>query len=335
MLSRRLNLLALGLAVCMLTATLAWAQKVDPLASWNDGPAKRALLDFVRVATDPTSADFVKPAERIAVFDNDGTLWVEQPLYTQVVFAQDRVKALAPQHPEWKSIEPFKSILSGDNATLATFSIQDFAKVVAETHSGMTVAEFESIVADWLKTARHPRYQRPYTDLAYLPMLEVLQHFRANGFKTYIVTGGGQDFVRVFADQIYGVVPEQVIGSASKTGYRETADGKPQLVKLPEILLIDDGPGKPEGINLMIGRRPHAAFGNSTGDQQMLEWTQGGKAPQLMMLVHHDDADREYDYGENSRVGRFSAELMTEAQQRGWTVISMKNDWKRIFAFEK
>lgn len=335
MFKRSAWLLGLQATACLLVSSLGLAQPSDPLPAWNDGAAKRAVLTFVRTATDPTSADFVAPEERIAVFDNDGTLWVEQPLYTQVVFAMDRVNALAPRHPDWKTIEPFKSILTGDDASLATFSIQDFAKVVAETHSGITVSEFETIVGDWLGSARHPRYDRPYTDLAYLPMLDVLRYFRANGFKTYIVTGGGQDFVRVFSDPVYGVVPEQVIGSAGKTAYRKSEDGTPELVKLPEILLVDDKQGKPETINLMIGRRPYAAFGNSTGDQQMLEWTQGGKGPRLMMLVHHDDAQREYAYGLNSKIGTFSAELMDEAKRRGWTAISMKNDWKRIFAFEK
>jgi phosphoglycolate phosphatase-like HAD superfamily hydrolase len=318
-----------------LALTAIAASRAEPLPSWNDGQAKRAILEFVRGATDPKSPSFVPPAARIAAFDNDGTLWVEQPLYAEIVFAADRVKALEPQHPDWKTMEPFKSILTGDDASLATFSIQNFAKVVAETHAGVTVSEFEQIVSKWLKTARHPQFKRPYTELAYLPMLEVMRLLRANDFKTYIVTGGGQDFVRVFADPVYGVVPEQVVGSAGRTGYRYAADGKPELEKLPEVLLIDDGPGKPEGIHLMIGRRPYAAFGNSSGDQQMLEWTQAGKGGRLMMLVHHDDAQREYAYGENSKIGTFSAELRAEADKRGWTVISMRNDWKRIFAWEE
>lgn len=332
---RAFSLLAQSTAcvfVALSAIAMSWA---EPLPSWHDGQAKRSILEFVRGATDPQSPSFVSPAERIAAFDNDGTLWVEQPLYTEIVFAADRVKSLAPQHPEWKTSEPFKSILTGDDASLATFSIQNFAKVVAETHTGITVSEFEQVVSKWLKTARHPRFKRPYTQLAYLPMLEVMQLLRAHDFKTYIVTGGGQDFVRVFADPVYGVVPEQVIGSAGRTGYRYAADGKPELEKLPQVLLIDDGPGKPEGIHLVIGRRPYAAFGNSTGDQQMLEWTQAGNGGRLMMLVHHDDAEREYAYGANSRIGTFSAELMTEANRRGWIVISMKGDWKRIFAWEK
>jgi phosphoglycolate phosphatase-like HAD superfamily hydrolase len=319
-----------------LAAAAAMAQKADPLPSWNDGPAKRAILDFVRAATDKTSPRFVDPAQRIATFDNDGTLWVEQPIYTQVVFAIDRVRKLAPEHPAWKSTEPFKSILTAKSeAALDDFSIQDFAKVVAETHAGTTVADFRQIAQKWLQTARHPRYKRPYTELVYLPMLELMRYLRSCGFKTYIVTGGGQDFVRAFADRVYGVPPEQVIGSAGRTKYEYTSDGRPVLVKLPEVMLVDDSQGKPEGIHLIVGRKPRAAFGNSTGDRQMLEWTQSAGGAPLMMLVHHDDAKREYDYGPNSKVGTFSDALMAEANQRGWVVISMKHDWKRIFAFEE
>lgn len=325
----------LGVLLSMLwLAALARAQIADPLPSWNDGPARRGIVEFVRAATDKMGPHFVAPAERIAAFDNDGTLWVEQPLYTQVVFAIDRVRELALKHPEWTSKEPYKSLIGGDDALLADFSIQDFERIVAETHTGITVDEFEQIVRRWLATARHPRFKRPYTELAYQPMLEVLRYLRANGFKTYIVTGGGQDFVRVFAEQLYGVPPEQVVGSAGKTKYEYTGDGRPALAKLPEVLLIDDKQGKPEGIHFMIGRKPHAAFGNSTGDQQMLEWTQSGAQPRLMMLVYHDDAAREYAYGANSKVGTFSDALMSEAHKRGWLVISMKNDWKQIFAFE-
>ena len=319
-----------------LAAAGAMAQKADPLSSWNDGPAKQAILEFVRAATDKSSPHFVVPAERIATFDNDGTLWVEHPIYTQVVFAVDRVRQLVSGHPEWKTTEPFKSILAAKSDTsLNDFTVQDFAKVVAATHAGTTVAEFRRIVDKWLQTARHPRFKRPYTELVYLPMLEVMRFLRAGGFKTYIVTGGGQDFVRAFADRVYGVPPEQVIGSAGRTKYEYTSDGRPVLVKLPEVLLVDDKQGKPEGIHLMIGRKPHAAFGNSTGDRQMLEWTQSGRRPRLMMLVHHDDAKREYAYGRQTKVGTFSGALMSEAKKRGWFVISMKHDWKRIFAFEK
>ena len=274
------------------------------------------------------------PEQRIATFDQDGTLWVEQPIYTQVMFAFDRVKALAATHPEWKDQEPFKSILSGNRDAMARFTIQDFAHVVAETHSGMTVEEFRVIVKQWLATAKHPRFHRPYTELVYQPMLEAIGYLRANGFKTYIVSGGGQEFIRAYAEAVYGVPPEQVIGSAGTAKFEYGKDGKPMLVKLPAVLLVDDKGGKPESINLVIGRRPYAAFGNSDGDRQMLEWTQAGDGARLMMLVHHDDAEREYAYGSQSHVGTFSDALMAEANQRGWTVISMKNDWKRVFSFE-
>ncbi len=317
-------------------ATAVAAQPTEPLPSWNAGPARDAILEFVRSATEQGGPHFVEPAERIATFDNDGTLWVEQPLYTQVVFALDRVRELAPRHLEWKTQPPFRDLLAAPNeAALAHFSIQDFAKIAAETHSGMTVDEFSEIVGRWLSTARHPRFQRPYTELVYLPMLEVMRLLRENGFKTYIVTGGGQDFVRVFADEIYGVAPGQVIGSAGRTKYRYGADGQPILAKLPEVLIVDDSQGKPESIHLAIGQKPRAAFGNSDGDRQMLEWTESAGSLSLMMLVHHDDATREYAYGAESKVGRFSDSLMTEARKRHWTVISMKSDWKRIFEFEK
>ncbi|REK18695.1 MAG: haloacid dehalogenase-like hydrolase [Planctomycetota bacterium] len=329
-------LLRLLFVVHLLLAIPAPVLAADPLPSWNDGRAKQAILKFVRAATDQDSPHFVKPGERIATFDNDGTLWVEKPVYTQVVFALDRVRELAPRHPEWKTEQPFKTLLEAPNdAALADFSIQDFAKIVADTHTGITTSEFSQIVCHWLQAAQHPRFDRPYTELVYQPMLEVLSYLRASGFKTYIVTRGGQDFVRVFSDRIYGIPAGQVIGSAGKTAYEYDADGQPILVKQPEVFLIDDKQGKPEGIHLLIGQKPHAAFGNSTGDQQMLEWTQSGGRPQLMMLVHHDDAQREYAYGPDSKVGTFSKALMDEARERGWVVISMKNDWKRIFAFEE
>jgi phosphoglycolate phosphatase-like HAD superfamily hydrolase len=307
----------------------------DPLPSWNDGPAKKAIRDFVRATTDATSPRFVPPEQRIATFDQDGTLWVEQPIYTQAMFAFHQVKELASKHPEWKDQEPFRSIVSGDRAAMAKFTIQDFAHVVAATHSGMSDEEFRAMVKQWLATAKHPRFHRPYTELVYQPMREAIQYLRASGFKTYIVTGGGQEFVRVYAEMVYGVPPEQVIGSAGKTKYTYGKDGKPMLVKLPELLILDDGTGKPETINLVIGRRPYAAFGNSDGDRQMLEWTQAGDGARLMMLVHHDDAGREYAYDTKSHVGIFSDALMAEAKGRGWTVISMKTDWNRVFAFER
>ncbi|MFO0873655.1 MAG: HAD family hydrolase [Phycisphaerales bacterium] len=310
------------------------AATTSPLASWNDGAAKNAIVEFVRAATDPTNPSYIEPAERIATFDNDGTLWVEQPMYAQVLFAFDRVRALAPQHPEWATEEPFRAILADDRAAMARFTSADLGKILAATHAGMTVAQYQALAGEWLSTAKHPRYGRPYTELVYEPMLELLRYLRANDFKTYIVTGGGQDFVRTFADRIYGVPPEQVVGSAGRTEYRMGADGTPEIVKLPEILFVDDKAGKPEAINLMIGRRPVAAFGNSTGDRQMLEWSQGRSAWALLMLVHHDDAVREYAYGAGSPIGTFSDDLMAEAAKRGWIVVSMKDDWKRIFPSE-
>jgi hypothetical protein len=310
-------------------------EKSDPLPSWNEGPAKKAILDFVRTATGKDSPQYVPPEQRIATFDQDGTLWVEQPIYTQVTFALDRVKALAPKHPEWREKEPFKAILNGDREAIAKFTIQELEGIVAETHTGMTVDEFNAIVKDWLATAKHPKFKRPYTECIYQPMLEVMKHFRANGFKTYIVSGGGQEFIRVYAEAVYGVPPEQVIGSAGQTKYVVGPDGKSELMKLPKVLLIDDKGGKPESINLFIGRRPVAAFGNSDGDREMLEYTQDGGNGRLMMLVHHDDAKREYAYGPKSKIGTFSDELMAEAKKRNWTVISMMNDWKQVFPLQK
>lgn len=311
------------------------ARAADHLPSWNQGPAKQAILNFVKESTKKGHANFIPPEARVVVFDNDGTLWVEKPIYAQLVFAIDRVKALAPLHPKWKGQEPYRTILGGDQAAMAKFSLQDIEKIIAVTHSGMSVEAFQGIMQEWLAKAKHPRFKRPYTELIYQPMLEVMKYLRENGFKTYIVTGGGQEFVRVFAGAVYGVPPEQVIGSAVKTKYEYDKTGKPELIKVPEVLLIDDKGGKPEGINLIIGRHPVAAFGNSVGDQQMLEWTQAGDGAGLMMLVHHDDAEREYAYGPQSKVGTFSDALMAEAKKRGWTVISMKRDWKRIFSFEK
>jgi phosphoglycolate phosphatase-like HAD superfamily hydrolase len=310
----------------------------SPLASWNDGPAKQAVLDFVHAATDQSSKAFVRPQDRIAAFDQDGTLWVEHPLYTQAMFALYRVHALAPQHPEWRSAEPFKSVLSGDPEALAKFTERDWFVILAATHSGMSTEEFQALVAPWLETAKDPRFKRPFTDLAYQPMREVMEYLRANGFGTYLVTGGGQDFVRVYSQRVYGVPPEQVVGSIIETKY-ETKDGKPVLMRLPEVAFIDDGGGKAVGIERVIAKRPCAAFGNSDGDREMLEWTGAGQGARLRMLVHHDDGQREYAYGPggglpDTKVGTFSDALMTEAKTNGWSVISMKNDWKRIFAFE-
>jgi phosphoglycolate phosphatase-like HAD superfamily hydrolase len=329
----RTTIACLVLGLLLLALTRAYAQ-TDPLPSWNDGPAKQAVVEFVRATTETGGPKFVAAESRIATFDNDGTLWVEQPVYTQVTFAFDRVVALAPSHPEWKDRPPFKAILTRDRAAMATLSLQDVEKILAVTHAGMSVDAFAALVKEWAARAKHPRFKRPYTEMIYQPMLEVMKYLRANGYRTYIVTGGGQEFVRAFAETTYGVPPEQVIGSAGQTRYGYGKDGKPTLIKLPKVLLIDDKAGKPEAINLIIGRRPMAAFGNSTGDQQMLEWTQAGDGARLMLLVHHDDAAREYAYGVGSKIGAFPDTLMAEAKQRGWIVVSMKSDWKRIFAFE-
>jgi phosphoglycolate phosphatase-like HAD superfamily hydrolase len=310
-------------------ATVALAQ--DPLPSWNQGAAKQAIVDFVAKVTKQDSPDFVSPAERIATFDNDGTLWAEQPMYFQLIFALDRVKALAPQHPEWKDQEPFASLLKGDVKGALAGGERAMLEIVMATHAGMTTAEFEQIVKDWIATAKHPRFHRPYTECVYQPMLELLAYLRENGFKTFIVSGGGIEFMRPWTEKAYGIPPEQVVGSSIRTKY-QWRDGKPVLMRLPELDFIDDQTGKPVGINSHIGRRPIAAFGNSDGDQQMLEWTQAGGGARLMMLVHHDDAEREWAYGAESKVGTFSDALMAEANKNGWTVISMKNDWKKIFA---
>lgn len=305
----------------------------DPLPSWNEGEAKRAIMDFVKTSTNKNNPNYIEPSERIAAFDQDGTLWVEQPMYTQVIFAFEQIIALASKHPEWKTTQPFKAIISHDKAAMAKFTLQDLEKILFTTHSGMSVTEFENTVKNWLHTAKNPRWQRPYTELVYLPMLEVLTYLRANGFKTYIVTGGGQDFVRVYAQEVYGIPPEQVIGSAVKTNFI-TATATPELVKSKTLLLNNNYAGKPENIYLFIGKKSRAAFGNSTGDQQMLEYTQTSPGAHLMLLIHHDDAEREYSYGANSKVGTFSPALMSEANKNAWTVVSMKNDWRQIFAFE-
>jgi phosphoglycolate phosphatase-like HAD superfamily hydrolase len=317
----------------------AQAAQTAPLASWNEGPAKQAIIDFVRVTIDQGSAKFLPPEERIACFDQDGTLWVEHPLYTQIVYCLDRVSTLATQKPELKSIEPFKTVLSGDREAMAKLSMHDLEAILVATLTGMPVEEFEADVKKWLETAKHPRWKRLYTDLTYQPMLDVLQYLRDNGFKTYIVTGGGQDFVRVYSQRVYGIPPEQVVGSMGGTKFGYDKDGKPFLTKEPKLLLNNDNAGKPEGIHLMIGRHPHAAFGNSVGDREMLEYTGAGDGARLMMLVLHDDATREYAYGParglpDSKFGTFTQALDDEAKKDGWTVISMKNDWKRIFAFE-
>jgi phosphoglycolate phosphatase-like HAD superfamily hydrolase len=310
-----------------------------PLASWNDGPAKQTILDFVRATTDQASPKFVPPEERIATFDQDGTLWVEQPMYTQVIYCLDRVPAVVAQKPELKDTEPFKTVISRDREAMAKLTLPDLEKIVLATLTGMTTDAYASEATKWIETAKHPRWNRLYTELTYQPMLEVLQYLRANEFKTFIVTGGGQDFVRFYSQRVYGIPPEQVVGSGLATKYGYDKDGRPILMREPKLLLNDNDVGKPEGIYQMIGRRPRAAFGNSTGDQQMLEYTGAGDGARLMMLVFHDDAQREYAYGPaqglpETKVGTLTQALYDEAKKDGWTVISMKNDWKRIFSFE-
>src|SRR5271168_167093 len=329
-----------GLALCVLLLGTAGAHaQRDPLPSWNNGPAKQAIISFVRDTTEKSSSKYVEPKDRVATFDQDGTLWTEHPLYTQAMFALDRLGKLAPQHPEWKDTQPFKAALENDREAMSKFTESDWMQIVAVTHAGMRTEEFQALVEQWLATAKAPRFDRPYTDLVYLPMLEVMRYLREKGFRVYIVTGGGQEFVRVYSEQVYGVPPEQVVGSSIVTKYDDSS-GKPVLMREPKVFFIDDGPGKAIGINLFIGKRPYAAFGNSGGDAQMLEWTQAGDGARLMMLVHHDDAQREYAYGPggglpDTHVGTFSDALMTEASKKGWIVISMKDDWKHIYAFEK
>ena len=300
----------------------------DPLPSWNSGPAKQSIIAFVQRVTSEGSPDFVPAEQRIAVFDNDGTLWAEQPAPFQGLFAFDRVRAMASQHPEWKNAQPFKAVLENDMQTFAGTGLQGVMDLMLAAHSGMTTEEFESIVKNWLITARHPKFNKPYTELVYQPMLELLTYLRANGFKTFIVSGGGIEFVRTFSEKSYGIPPEQVIGSSIKTQY-ELRDGKPVLVRKPEVIFIDDSAEKPVGINLFIGRRPIAAFGNSDGDFEMLEWVTTGAGPRFGLLIHHDDAVREFAY-DRSSMGKPDRGF-DEALKRGWTVVSMKNDWKTIF----
>jgi phosphoglycolate phosphatase-like HAD superfamily hydrolase len=330
---------AIALLALLVVATRAGAA-ADALPSWNDGSAKKAIVEFVRTTTTEGSPKFVPPAERIAVFDQDGTLWVEHPVYSFVVYALDRVPAIAKAKPELAEVEPFKTVLSGDREAIAKLTLPDLEKIIAATFAGMSVEQFQAEVKEWLGRAKDPRWKRPYTELTYQPMQEVLEYLRANGFKTYIVTGGGQDFVRVYSEKTYGIPPEQVVGTAGATRFGYAKDGKPFLTKEPKLLLNDNAAGKPEGIHLMIGRRPSAAFGNSTGDQQMLEYTGAGEGERLMMLVLHDDPEREYAYGPaeglpDTKVGTFTPALYQEAKKNGWTVISMKKDWKRIFPFEQ
>ena len=288
---------------------------------------------FVKQVTDPKGKTYVKPEERIAVFDNDGTLWAEKPIYFQLAFVVDRINELAPDHPEWKTEQPFKAVLEGDKETLAQSGYDGLMKLLVATHSGMTQAEFKEIVTKWLATAKHPRFDRPYTEIVYQPMLELLEYLRANGFKTYIVSGGGIEFMRPWTEKVYGIPPEQVVGSSIKTEF-EIRDGKPVLIREAEIDFIDDKEGKPVGINSHIGKRPIAAFGNSDGDLQMLQWTAAGDGPSFMLLVHHTDDKREWAYDKDSHIGRLDKALV-QANENGWTVVDMKKDWKVVFPFEK
>jgi len=328
------SLAMLPLLSASLRPTTAEAQvQRDPLPSWNVGATKSSILDFVARVTTQGGSDFVPPDQRIATFDNDGTLWIEQPMYVQLAFALDRVKVLAPMHPEWKDKQPFAAVLNGDLKALASFGEKGVAELVAVTHAGMTTAEFEKIVTDWLATARDGRFKRPYTELVYRPMLELLAYLRTNGFKTFIVSGGGIEFMRPWTETIYGVPPEQVVGSSIKTRY-EMRDSTPVLFRLPDVNFIDDKAGKPIGINEHIGRRPIAAFGNSDGDLEMLQWaTLGTSGARFGLIVHHTDAEREYAYDRQSHFGQLDVALDAAALNR-WTVVDMKNDWKRIFSFD-
>jgi phosphoserine phosphatase len=329
---------ALALLLCIVATAQARAQG-DPLPSWNEGAAKRAIINFVQATTTPTSDQYLPAEARIATFDQDGTLWVEHPIYTQVVFCLDRVPALVKQKPELANVEPFKTVMSGDREAVAKLPMPELEKILAATLSGMTVDQFNAEASKWIATAKHPRWKRPYTDLAYVPMLEVMKYLRTNGYKTYIVTGGGQDFVRLYSLQVYGIPPEQVVGTAGVTKFGYDAAGRPQLTKEPKVLLNDNDAGKPEGIHFMIGRRPAIAFGNSTGDRQMLEYAGVGNGARLSLLVLHTDAQREYAYGParglpDTKVGTFPWSLLQEAAKQRWVVIDMQNDWKRIFSFE-
>ncbi|NKL65370.1 HAD family hydrolase [Rhizobium leguminosarum] len=318
-----------AVAAVLLFVASAYAQS-DPLPSWNDTASKAAIVSFVEKVTGQGSPDFIPEPERVAVFDNDGTLWVENPMYVQLAFALDRVKVLAPQHPEWKETQPFKAALEGDMKALAASGEKGLVELIMTTHAGMTSSDFQKIVTDWLASARDPKFKRPYTELVYQPMVELLAYFRANGFKTFIVSGGGIEFMRPWAEKVYGVPPEQVIGSSIKTEFR-MQDDTPTLYRLPEVNFIDDKAGKPVGINQQIGRRPIAAFGNSDGDLEMLQWTTMAGAPaRLGVLIHHTDAEREYAYDRDTEVGRLDKAL-DAAAIAGWTVVDMKADWKQVF----
>src|SRR5436305_2546458 len=333
---------SLVVAVTLTVLSLGLARAQDPLASWNDGPAKQAIVEFVKATTTQGSSQFVPPEERIATFDQDGTLWVEHPMYIQVMYCLEKVPALVKAKPELANVAPFNAVLElfhGDRSAIEKLTLPDLEKIGMATITDISVERFQAEVKQWLAEAKHPRWKKLYTELTYLPMQEVLKYLRTNGYKTYIVTGGGQDFVRVYAEQTYGVPPEQVVGTALATKYGYEKYGKPFLTKEPKLVLNDNDAGKPEGIHLMIGRHPNVSFGNSTGDQQMLEYTKAGDGARIAMLVLHDDAEREYAYGPanglpDTKVGTFTQALYDEAKKNGWTVISMKNDWKVIFHFE-
>jgi phosphoglycolate phosphatase-like HAD superfamily hydrolase len=318
-----------GLLILAVPTLPARQLVADPLPSWNDGPSKRAIVSFVARVTADGGPDFVKPAERVAVFDNDGTLWCEQPTYFQFAFAIDRVKAIAPRHPEWGGKEPFKSILVGDVGGVMARGEKGILEVIAATHAGMTTDEFAATVKQWIRTARHPTYRRPYNECVYQPMLELLAYLRASGFKTFIVSGGGVEFMRAFAEETYGIPPGQVVGSSGVVKF-ESAGGQPVLVKQPEIEFVDDGPGKPVGVNRVIGRRPVMAFGNSDGDLQMLQWTAAGPGPRFAMIVNHTDGAREVAYDRASHIGKLDKAL-DEAIARRWTVADMRTEWKTVF----
>jgi len=326
---KRTLLIVLTLGLVLAFGALASARTVDSLPSWNDGKSKQSIVEFVERVTKAASPDFLPPAERIAVFDNDGTLWAERPMYFQVLFALDRVEALAPHHPEWEDKEPFASLLKGDVKGAMADGMKSVVEIIMATHAGMTTEEFEKIVKDWIATARHPTTKRLYTEMGYQPMLELLAYLLANGFKTFIVSGGGIEFMRPWSEKVYGVPPEQVIGSSIKVKF-ELRDGTPVLVRLPELDFYDDKEGKPVAIHQQIGRRPIAAFGNSDGDLQMLQWTTAGQGKRFALYVHHTDAEREWAYDRKSSMGRLDKGL-DEAHAKGWTVVDMKQDWKVIY----
>ena len=322
----------LSLLLALVISLPAFAQTAEPLPSWNDGPAKKSIIEFVQAVTDQSSKDFVKPAERIAVFDNDGTLWSEQPAYFELLFAFDEVKRTAPQHPEWKTTQPFKAVLENDHKALAAAGMDGLLKIVGATHTGMTTEAFDDHATTWLTQARHPKTGKPYTEMIFQPMLEMLDYLRSQDFKTYIVSGGDTGFMRAFAEKVYGIPPEQVIGTTFVTAF-QFKDGKASIVRTPKLAHNDDGPGKPESIDAVIGRRPILAFGNSDGDLQMLQWTAAGSGKRLMGLVHHTDAKREWAYDRQSQVGKLDKAL-DEAKSRGWTIVDMAAEWRKVYPFE-